>query len=264
MAEQCVLYQGEEHTLLGDVIAGRTTFRQSLEGIVGELKQTPAKALECDGESLVRFEELLGLVDALSEEKLDAADLNNTAEIMYLFRYLKKGVFKNAVLSVATGVFFYLPVIGLVSLLAGPWFWAKSIQYGLVACSAADAVKNPEKVLAPLYEAADSLDAIAIDSSFVFDIFNSARPRFEVVYAALPSKEREAVDKQLYRFLGAGGMPGMDELQLKDYLGGILEKAPKQVEDKPQQVIKSNDETPVEPLNLPVNPYSPFWSRPMM
>ncbi len=228
MAGQCVSYDGEggEHTLLGDVIAGRTTFRESLDDIVRQLKEAPATSGEGDRKSLDRFEGFATLVDTLSDEGLDTADLTNTATMIWGFKYMRKTALRNAGLSLATGAFMYVPVVGLASLVAAGWFLSKFTLYGFVTAICADVVKHPEKALAPLYAAADSLDAADIDSSSVFNLFTPARPRFESAYAALPAGEREQVGSQLYRLLDAGGIPGMDERQLKEYLTGLAENEP--------------------------------------
>ncbi len=217
---------GEEHTLLGDIVAGRTTFRESLDDIVRQLKEVPATPQEGDRKSLDRFEGFATLVDTLSDEGLDTADLTNAARMIWGFKYMRKAALRNAGLSVATGAFMYVPVVGLASLVAaGLFIWRFGI-YGTGTSLAADVVKHPEKALAPLYAAADSLDAAGIDSSFVFNLFTSARPRFESAYAALPAGGREQVGSQLYRLLDAGGIPGMDERQLKEYLTGLAENEP--------------------------------------
>lgn len=231
MAEQCVSYEGEaeRHTLLGDVIAGRTTFRESLDDIVRQLKEVPATPQEGDRKSLDRFEGFVTLVDTLSGDGLDTAYLNTTASLIDGFKYLRKTALRNAGLSAATGSFMYVPFVGLASMVAGGWFLSRFIIYGFMTTLAADAVKHPEKALASLYKAADSLDAAGIDSSSVFNLFTSARPRFESAYAALPAGEREQVDSHLYRLLGAGGIPGMDERQLKDYLTGLAENEPSDI-----------------------------------
>lgn len=264
MAEQQILYQEEAHTLLGDVIEGSITFRESLDTIVEGLKEVPANPRECDNKSFKRFEDLIGLVDALSEEELDSKVLRNTAVMISAFKFLKKGAFKNAALTAVGGVLCYVPIVAPVAWVAMCYSWWKFTQYGLVIRIAADAAKNPEKALAPLYEAADSLDAVSIDSSFVFDIFCSSRPRFENVYAALPPEERKAVDSRLYGFLGAGGMPGMDEIQLREYLTGIMGNAPEMVKEVPQEIAVESSEAPAEPFNQSVNPYKPFWLRSTM
>lgn len=81
--------------------------------------------------------------------------------------------------------------------------------------------KAKEELLKPLYSAAASLDR-EIGVCFAPEHFRCAQPRFEETYRVLSKDEREAVDAQLHDYLGAGGMPGMDELQLKEYLGGLL------------------------------------------
>ena len=212
----------EEHTLLGDVVAGRTTFKESLETVVEELKQVPAKIKKSDGECLDRFDELLGLVDVLSEEELNTADLRNTAKMIFGFKYMRKTAFKNAAFSAVGGVLSYLPFVAPAGWIVMLYTWMRFTKYSFGTVYSADAVKNPEKALAPLYAAANSLDASDIDSRFVFDLFNSSRPRFEGAYTALPSKEREAVDGRLYGLLGVGGIKDMDELELGDYLSGLV------------------------------------------
>lgn len=264
MAEQYISSgsDGEEHTLLGDIVAGRTTFRESLDDIVGQLKESPATLEEGDSKSLDRFKGFVTLVDALGEDELDTVDLNNTATLIDSFKYMRKTALKNAGLSVATGAFTYVPVVGFVSLLAGGWFLSRFILDGMVTALAANAVKHPEKALASLYAAADSLDAADIDSSYIFNLFTPARPRFESAYAALPAREREQVDSQLYRLLGAGGIAGMDERQLKEYLTGLAENAPQVLEVEQREAVlgdDADDGPDDKPDDDPLG--RPIWSR---
>lgn len=81
---------------------------------------------------------------------------------------------------------------------------------------------NREEVFAQLYDAARSLDH-DIGRCFLLDHFRGAPKRFEQTYRSLSGEECEAIDAQLYALLEAGGMPGMDEQQLREYLSGLSE-----------------------------------------
>lgn len=81
--------------------------------------------------------------------------------------------------------------------------------------------KTDEDPIQQLYRAANIVDSL-IGRCFLFDHFHDNRPCFERTYAALPQEERAAVDDYLFRLLGAGGIPGMDETRLKEYLSGLL------------------------------------------
>lgn len=87
-------------------------------------------------------------------------------------------------------------------------------------------VEKRKKALQPLYSIADSLDA-DISRCFILKDFHEAcgrRERFEQTYRSLEPEERKAVDAQLHSYLAAGGIPGTDERQLNDYLGGLTER----------------------------------------
>lgn len=58
---------------------------------------------------------------------------------------------------------------------------------------------------------------------FAANYFNNARDHFEQTYPLLERGQRKTVDAQLHSYLGAGGIRGMDEVQLKDYLTGLLD-----------------------------------------
>lgn len=73
-----------------------------------------------------------------------------------------------------------------------------------------------------LYDAIDDIDA-DIDVCFLPEYFLTDRERFDEVYPSLSEGQRREVNAQLYAFLGAGGIPSMDETQLRDYLAVLLE-----------------------------------------
>ena len=81
--------------------------------------------------------------------------------------------------------------------------------------------KAREEILKPLYSTASRLDR-EIGICFSPEHFRYAQQRFEETYHVLSGDEQETVDAQLHSFLGVGGMPGMDEIQLNDYLNGLL------------------------------------------
>ncbi len=117
--------------------------------------------------------------------------------------------------------------VGLVLVAAGTGIatglggivWSLSKQDKL---SKASIKKKRENILKPLYEIAGQLDT-DISHCFIMNHFHNTRPRFEETYRALSGDEREVVNKQLFRYLGVGGMPGMDEIQLNEYLEKLPE-----------------------------------------
>lgn len=82
--------------------------------------------------------------------------------------------------------------------------------------------KTDEDHIQQLYRAANIVDLL-IGRCFIFDNFHDNRPCFERTYAALPQEERASINDYLFGLLGAGGIPGMDEIWLNGYLSGLLE-----------------------------------------
>ncbi len=81
--------------------------------------------------------------------------------------------------------------------------------------------KAREEILKPLYEHVERFD-YEIAALFAVEHFDSARTRFEQTYPVLSDRQRQYADEQLHSYLGAGGMKGMDETQLNEYLTGLL------------------------------------------
>ncbi len=81
--------------------------------------------------------------------------------------------------------------------------------------------KRKDEIFGPLHKAAGHLDS-EIAAVFAIEHFREAPEHFGRMYPLLSNEQRKYVDGQLLDFLGAGGMPGMDETRLKDYLGGLL------------------------------------------
>lgn len=75
--------------------------------------------------------------------------------------------------------------------------------------------------LALLYDAIQEIDA-DLDICFLPEYFHTDTERFEQNYPSLSKGDRQYIDCCLFRLLGAGGIEGMDEQQLKEYLGGLL------------------------------------------
>lgn len=82
-------------------------------------------------------------------------------------------------------------------------------------------VEKRKKGLQPLYGVVESLGT-DISRCFILDDFRGCRDRFELTYRSLSGEEREEVDGELHSYLAAGGIPGMDEQQLRGYLTGVL------------------------------------------
>ena len=124
------------------------------------------------------------------------------------------------------GVFLFVPGGALLEaaiMLAGGGgigAWARKLKKNRAAVKRTKG--ECDTVLSPIYEAAEQLDH-EIATFFAAEHFDSARNQFERTYPLLSDGQREQVDTQLYGLLGAGGMKNMDEIQLNDYLSGLLE-----------------------------------------
>ncbi len=78
-----------------------------------------------------------------------------------------------------------------------------------------------ESYLEPIYEDVNALDQ-DIGKCFIYEHFDSARPRFEQTYTALVEEEKNIVDQELYHRLESG-LLDIAEHELTDYLTGLKE-----------------------------------------
>lgn len=238
---QYYLDRAENDSLLQDIVAGTKTFTGCLEDCITGLKMAGDKNTFTEffedcisglkkmaGASntkakmpLEEFGTLLYTLSGISDGELEAKQFNTTAEHMakynhnksgstYAFCWLAASLFFLLIPPVAAGELFYVAIGALGSLGSGPPFIKGWKARG-----------NPEKAFAPVYEAVKHHDSL-IGRSFILEHFRDARPRFEQTYPLLSKEERKQFDDYVYGLLGAGAMPGTDEIQLNEYLSGLL------------------------------------------
>lgn len=213
------LAKAKEHKLLEDVLSGATTLKGHLDYLIGGLENP---LLVKRGESLRGFREYLTLLVDLEiplEEKEDlelrAKCLGNRVTNKMFYYFYMTGVGFG-------GIMLFLPPFSLAEpLVMGISYAGLKATVPLYRLGE-DTRKRKGEVFSPLYEIADMLDE-NIGREFVLDHFMTAKERFEQTYLTLTSDERAPIDDYLHNLLGVGGMKGMDEIQLNDYLTGILE-----------------------------------------
>lgn len=213
----------EEHPLLETIIQGETTLKDGLDMLLTSLKKPEKETIET-----------LQLIARLGEGE------DNPIGKMPHYNRLKGALRYTAVYMggiVTVGGIVGVLLAALVPVLSWGALAALGIGAavgGSVGCGAlADSdekkclgriKKKREEFLKAIYDIAAVLDR-DISLCFMLDHFRDNRERFAQTYISLPDDEqREAVDEQLFSYLAAGGMPGMDEIQLRRYLGGLLER----------------------------------------
>lgn len=220
----------KEYPLLEDMIAGRSSFKEQLDGIITRLDETPgifAKLLRKNADSAdgmdegAAFENYLAMVVDLSNIGLDEEKLNSETLSFEMYRTFRDGSLSSLAISglgLAGLSFPPLALVGAIVLGVGAvGGWISSICTLVCKCAKMDR----DEIFSPVYEVAEEIDA-RITRCFALEHFREARPRFEQTYIALDQEERETVDAQLHSYLAAGGMPGTDEQQLNEYLSGLL------------------------------------------
>ena len=219
------LAKAREHEMLEEVVTGTATMRSALDEVIGECDRTIPHShgkLVFTKDLIEYLGDYFTLLSELSGEGV-SCELGEDREWVHNV----KGEFVlYAGAAVTTGIIFtlwaVLPVVGDV---------LATILCPSLLLRVKDAVvRNPrdkalqtkrDEILGPVYEIIDGIDQ-DISKCFIMDHYHNERPRFEETYRSLPSAEREAVDSHLHSYLGAGGMPGMDEIMLNDYLSGLL------------------------------------------
>ncbi len=188
--------------------------------ISGHLEETISRLI--DEPSQKAFDSFKGLTTLMMEFTSGGVDgYNSRAHCMANWRLKKLQLKSLATLFITTAVAlfvpplaptaaFYLSLGGLASTLVLP-----------ESLSAWKGRTNPEKVFAPLYGLAEEMDQ-DIGRCFIIEHHPNAKPFFEETYRLLSGDEREEIDAQLHSYLGAGGMPDMDDIQLNSYLSGLL------------------------------------------
>lgn len=222
---QYYLNKAGEYFLVREAVAGTKTFTGCLDDIITGLKEKGEmpNAEIYEPTPLREFAAFIGTLSALSEGELEEKKHYMNAEHMATYKRHKEqcmfglGYLIASALSLIAPPFAIMEMYFLVLGALGAGVTGPSLIKGWKA------QKDPEKVFAPVYEAAQHHDSL-IGRCFILEHFHSSQERFEETYRALPGGEREVVDEQLSGYLTAGGMPGMDETRLKEYLGGLLEE----------------------------------------
>lgn len=212
------LARAGEHELLEQVVAGETTLTNHLDDLVAQFKPSTGFFASSDGSQLMNhFSAYVKMLAELSEVKLELSDykkFGNVRFAVYLVSTYPLG-YALGILFVALGT-----PLGLAVLCGG----GATVLYNKLLKKVGQPIlkKKRAEVLEPVYELSSQLDA-DIGRCFLLDHFRGAPKRFERTYRSLSGEEREEVDAQLYGLLGAGGMPGVDEQQLREYLSGLSE-----------------------------------------
>lgn len=218
------LAKTEEYPLLAEAIEGTATFRGRLDDLVGMITGREGAPPETayPGED---FSTYLTMLEDISSAGLDVKGLAHSGLDMSLYGTGRA----------VTRFFLGIGALGAIGLLIPPLATIEAVAlcvggtlggfFGNETKKYKKLRKKAQEIFAPAYKAAEAVDA-GIGKCFILEHFADtiadARPRFEETYRTLSGEEREAVDAQLYAFLGAGGITSMDENQLKEYLGGLL------------------------------------------
>lgn len=205
--------KAEHSKLLDDMITGEDTFKKRLDWLIEMVEPyNPHK----------QFGEYLDFITELGATGLDREELEKRYNALFM------AIFKDA------GQFLSVCAIGIGAILCivGPLIVMEPLVVAAGGASIAalrksrkyckDTQKRKDEIFKPLYDVAESLDH-QIGTYFLLNHFSDNRKRFEETYVGMSEKEREAADELLYEFLSAGGMRGMGELELKDYLEGLPE-----------------------------------------
>lgn len=205
-------YEGKanDNKLLDAVVNGETTFTETLDRLVEGLGEPK--------EGIGDYIEMLGLLSGVPycrEMKEDIPYFKGRKDPP-----VAEATGMSLILATLVGGFFSPLLIVVAGWTSGWYFGIKSRQR-----TAKIIQEKKAKFLEPLYSTASRLDR-DIGLNFMLEHFRDNRPRFGQTYSALGQEERDQVDERLYAFLGAGGMKNMDEIQLGDYLSGLLAPQP--------------------------------------
>lgn len=218
------LVKAEEYPLLEDAIAGTATFTQHLEGIVEKLhrgKESMAEGKKSRNALKDYITALSALLPNFSPGNEELKKMDYTALTMGLHTFFRRATLSSGIVT-GLGALLLIalnPVGGALALLGagGGALWGSGLfesrKYN----------REARQIFQCLYDASAALDS-DIGLCFALEHYRNARPRFEQTYRTLPGEKRAAVDGRLLCYLAAGGIPGMDEQQLDDYLTGLLEQ----------------------------------------
>lgn len=222
------LAKAEENPLLGDAIAGTATFTQHLEGIVEKLhrgRESMAEGTKARDALRDYITALSTLLPEFSPGNEELKKMDYSALTMGLHKFFRRATLSSGIVTgLGALLLIALNPAGATLALIGAGGGA---LWGSGLFESRKFNREARQIFQCLYDASAGLDR-DIGLCFVLEHYLNARPRFEQTYAGLPADERHAVDTQLLGYLAAGGIPGMDEQQLNDYLGGLLEAEPDQ------------------------------------
>lgn len=224
--QEFYLTKAREHELLEEVIDGTATMRSTLDALIKECDWTTHCShgkLAFTKDLIEYLEDYFSVVSELSAEEV-SCKLGKDREWVHNLKggvvlYAGSGAVSAAVVYVLWPI---LPLLGDIlafPLLAGGFIRLKDAVVRKPRDRALQ--KKRDEILGPLYNVVDEIDQ-DIGKCFTIEHYHNARPRFEQTYAALTADERAPVHDYLFGLLGAGGMPDMDQTQLKDYLSGLL------------------------------------------
>ncbi len=224
-----------EHELLKEVIAGEETLTGSLDDILSTIQ----KGIDLDN-GIERFGEYLGVLGKLSCGAVQE-ELTASSEALLEYRRWRDGgdiseqhSKKGMRFAIRSSIALFAGMI--ISSVGGP---LAALGYVIASSGALGLGLTPygdisyyrnlreksdsfDETLGFVYDAAEELDH-EIAALFALEHFMEAPEHFEQMYPLLNDGQRKQVNTQLYAFLGAGGMKGIDELQLDDYLSGLSE-----------------------------------------
>ena len=222
------LAKAEEHPLLEEVIVGKTTLRDRFDELLDTMEQE-SSSFKKGSPHLEGFKDYLRLLAELSwhyvaepsYRYVNQQNAQGNAEALVNYKSNRLVVGGSGLAAVVGAVLWFLPPLNILEYLLFTSGWARSALSFKSFAMGQKAKNNRAAVFSDVYAAADVVDE-KIDRAFILESFGSTRPRFEQTYATLIPEELEQVDAQLYDLLGAGGIKGMDEIQLNDYLTGLL------------------------------------------
>lgn len=232
----------DKYPMLKNVIDGDTTLTDGLDRVISTIED----AARCDpiarkkpqivADALQRFQEYFGILVELNSG-MEAGNRTEISEVLQEYQTwtggdmrkwynkMKWGTLISGGISLLGGI--ALNLIGLLAIGAPLCFGGLAELTVSIAAEGRyrgqtqRTWRNLKEQFGPIYELAEQLDK-CIDRAFICDRFHDDQACFERTYAALTADERAPVNDYLFRLLGVGGMPGMDEIQLKSYLSGLL------------------------------------------
>ncbi len=219
------LARAKEYPLLEDIVAGKATFTETLGEFLASVQAGEDNALE----GLEGYLALLGEF----RQCLAYHDLSMGCRAVEEYRswclggtnFSKNSKKANKIGFTSLAIILGGGILGMIGIPAG----AALVVAGLSCAAEVEekSVRKTKEALSCIGETlrpfCEQLD-LSVLTAFAASYFTNAREYSEQMYPELSDGQRQQVNTQLYALLEAGGMPGMDEQDFRDYLGGLLDR----------------------------------------